>query len=225
MKTCFVNCRVILEDRVAECAVVTEHHKIIYVGTNPNIDDDVTVIDGKGSYLSPGFVDIHVHGGGGFGVMNADADAICQMCETHLKHGTTSILPTTLASPIPLLQKAIAAVKKASEKQIRKTILGIHLEGSFLSPSQKGAQSEDSILPITTENITDLLDTWDGIRMVGAAPEIPNIELLAKELKKRGITMTVAHSDASFLGSCKNDISYPGIGNRRKNKRENCCRL
>ncbi len=198
MKTCFINCRVILENCIATCAVVTEQDKIIYVGDHPPMNDDTHVIDGKGLYLSPGFVDIHVHGGGGFGVMDCTAEAVCRMCETHLRHGTTSILPTTLASSVALLQKAILSVKEASEKQKYQTILGVHLEGPFLSPSQKGAQSEDSILPVTEEHVKELLDTWDGIRMVGAAPEIPNIKILADELKRRKITMTVAHSDASF---------------------------
>ncbi len=198
MKTCFINARVIFQDRIEECAVMTDGGKIVYIGNEPNTDEDTKMIDCEGLYLSPGFVDLHVHGGGGFGVMDCDADAICKMCETHLSHGTTSILPTTLASPIPLLQKAILSVKEAKAKQTYQNILGVHLEGPFLAPSQKGAQSEDSILAITRENVISLLDTWDGIRMMGAAPEIPNIELLAEELKKRNITMTVAHSDASF---------------------------
>ena len=118
MKTCFIHSRVILGRTLSECAVVVEGEKILYVGEHPGDLSGMRVIDGKGLYLSPGFVDIHVHGGGGFGVMDCSPDGILRMCETHLAHGTTSILPTTLAAPLSLLQKAILAVKAASERQI-----------------------------------------------------------------------------------------------------------
>ena len=99
MKTCFIHSRVILGRTLSECAVVVEGEKILYVGEHPGDLSGMRVIDGKGLYLSPGFVDIHVHGGGGFGVMDCSPDGILRMCETHLAHGTTSILPTTLAAP------------------------------------------------------------------------------------------------------------------------------
>ena len=198
MKTCFIHSRVISGRTLSDCAVVVEGEKILYVGEHPGALSGMRVIDGKGLYLSPGFVDIHVHGGGGCGVMDGSPDGICKMCKAHLMHGTTSILPTTLAAPLPLLQKAILAVKAAAERQDFPTILGVHLEGPFLSPAQKGAQSEDSIYPIEKDTVCTLLDTWDGIRMMGAAPELAGIEYLAEELKSRGITASVAHSDAAF---------------------------
>lgn len=198
MKTCFIHSHVILEDGVSDCAVVTEGEKILYVGAYPGELSAMRVVDGGGLYLSPGFVDIHVHGGGGYGVMDGDPDGIRQMCEVHLAHGTTSILPTTLASPIPVLREAVLAVKAALERQKHRTILGVHLEGPFLSPAQRGAQSEDSILPITREAVEELLDTWGGIRMMGAAPELENSEFLADELRRRGIAASIAHSDASY---------------------------
>ncbi len=198
MKTCFIHSRVILGREISDCAVIVENGKIIYTGNHPGALHTMRVIDGKGLYLSPGFIDIHVHGGGGKGVMDCDPDSILQMCDAHLAHGTTSILPTTLASPVPRLQRAILAVKEASGRQRHRTILGVHLEGPFLSPTQKGAQSEDSILPVTKESVTALLDTWDGIRMMGAAPELEGISYLAEELRRRKITASVAHSDASF---------------------------
>ena len=198
MKTCFIRSRVILGRTLSECAVVVEGEKILYVGEHPGDLSGMRVIDGKGLYLSPGFVDIHVHGGGGFGVMDCSPDGILRMCETHLAHGTTSILPTTLAAPLSLLQKAILAVKTASERQDFHTILGVHLEGPFLSPAQKGAQSEDSLYPIGENTVRALLDTWDGIRMMGAAPELSGMEYLSEKLRSRGITATVAHSNATF---------------------------
>ncbi len=148
MKICFINTKTILPGEITGDAVIAENGKIIYIGKMPETTDGMRIIDGEGLYLSPGFVDIHVHGGGGHGVMEREPDGICAMCETHLRHGTTSILPTTLAAPIDVLQEAIFAVKEAQKKQAYKTILGIHLEGPFLSPFQKGAQSEESILPV-----------------------------------------------------------------------------
>lgn len=176
--------------------IVIQDRQIEAIEDHVEIPDGATVIDAQGLYAAPGFVDLHVHGGGGYGVMDCNSQEIIRMCQAHAQHGVTSILPTTLASPISHLQRAIEAVRQAKEEY--PGILGIHLEGPFLSPSQKGAQNEDSILPATQENVRALLDTWDGIRMMGAAPEAVGGLALADTLREAGIVPSIAHSDADY---------------------------
>ncbi len=198
MIKCFKNAKVLSPLYTDERLVVVQDGKIAGVHNRLDISPEMEVIDAKGLYLSPGFIDIHVHGGGGCGVMGCSPDEIVKMCQAHAQHGTTSILPTTLAAPIPHLKRAIAAVKAAQAMSVDSNILGIHLEGPFLSKNQKGAQSEDSILVPTEENVRDLLDSWDGIKMVGAAPEVCGCLALGRELRRRNITASIAHSDARY---------------------------
>ncbi|MEG0693678.1 MAG: amidohydrolase family protein, partial [Oscillospiraceae bacterium] len=94
--------------------------------------------------------------------------------------------------------KAVQAVKAAQTMSVDSNILGIHLEGPFLAKTQKGAQSEDSILVPNQDNVRELLDSWDGIKMVGAAPEVENCLALGEELRRRNITASIAHSDATY---------------------------
>ena len=179
------------------CAAV-EDGKILGTARSMDVPEGAEEIDARGLYLSPGLIDMHVHGGGGFGVMSCSADDIGKMCAAHARFGTTSIVPTTLAAPIPVLKKAVGAVRKAKESCTDCNILGVHLEGPFLSKSQRGAQNEENILTASRENYIDLLDSWDGIRVMGAAPETDGALALGRELRKRNILASVAHSDATY---------------------------
>jgi len=176
--------------------VLTNGDKVVGVDSNIDPLPGTKIIDGQGMYLAPGFIDIHVHGGGGFSVMSG-LDAVIGMANAHAAFGTTSLLPTTLAAPIPQLISTIQDVRAAKGKS-NANILGVHLEGPFLAQSQRGAQSEDSLLAPTKELVESLLDVWDGILMMGAAPEIDGGFELGQTLAKRGIVASVAHSDATY---------------------------
>ncbi|MBQ7637759.1 MAG: amidohydrolase family protein, partial [Clostridia bacterium] len=164
----FYNAKVILSDGIKDLCVLTENKKI--VKTAPRIDAPAAEkIDCEGLYLSPGFADIHVHGGGGYSAMSEDEEDVIKMCRAHALKGTTSIVPTTLAAPINRLQKAISTVSSAKEKCTSANILGVHLEGPFLSPKKSGAQSPESILIPDEEKISALLDFSKDVLMIGAA--------------------------------------------------------
>lgn len=195
--TVYKNVSVILPDKIRKTNVITDGGKIIDVCDFFN-EKNLEIIDGKGCYLSPGFVDIHVHGGGGYSAMSSNPQDIINMCKAHALYGTTSILPTTLASPIPKIMAAVDAIRKAKEQCTDSNILGVHLEGPFLSLEMKGAQSPDNILSPSTHSPYELLDYWNGIRMMGAAPEIDGGLKLGEEIAKRGIVASVAHSNADY---------------------------
>ena len=161
-------------------------------------EEPMEVIEADGRYVAPGFIDIHVHGGGGYEVMGATPDEIREICRAHCRYGTTSLLPTTLASPVADICAAIDSVRESQTGCDDVNILGIHLEGPFLAQGQRGAQAPEYLLEPTPENISALLDRWDGVRMMGAAPEIPGGMALGREITRRGIVASIAHSDATF---------------------------
>src|SRR5665647_1128134 len=109
--------------------------------------ENVLEIDAQGQYISPGFIDAHVHGGGGADIMDGTVDAVKTVAATHLKYGMTSFLPTTLTSSTENITRSIRAVEQAMNSSYTGSrILGIHLEGPYLSLKFKGAQNPEHIL-------------------------------------------------------------------------------
>ena len=193
----YINSKIITPETLIEGKTVVTENGIIKEITDNFYDNDCEVIDCKGLYLSPGFVDIHVHGGGGYSAMGSTEDII-NMCRAHALRGTTSILPTTLAAPIAQLKSVIKNIERAMKECDDSNILGVHLEGPFISMKMKGAQSPENILVPTKENVSELLDSSDIIRIIGAAPEIENGFIVGEEAAKRGIIASVAHSDGDY---------------------------
>ena len=152
--------------------------------TLPAEEPGVRSVDAKGAYAAPGFIDIHLHGGGGVEFMDATPERIRAGCVAHARHGTTTLLPTTLAASPELTLRMIRAVRQAQAATTECTIAGVHLEGPFLSPAQSGAQSPDA-LSLPTPGLWDrLLDEWPGgVRIMGAAPELPGAMALGEALR------------------------------------------
>lgn len=199
MKTYFMNARVLLPGGAADRTVVTEDGRISDIAQSPIPSEGDRVIDAKGLYLAPGFIDIHVHGGGGYSAMSGKSSDIIAMCNAHARYGTTSILPTTLAAPMDSILSAVYAIREAASLPCDASILGVHLEGPCLSPAQAGAQSPDDLKTPAEEDMTPLLDAWpEGVKMMGVAPELPGALELGEQLAARGIVASVAHSNATY---------------------------
>ncbi len=198
MVTAFQNVTVITPLARKNAMVMVKDGKIDAICSRCTLPKNAQVVDGRGMYLTPGFIDLHVHGGGGYTAMSLRAEDVVKMARAHAMTGTTSIVPTTLAAPLDVLQKAVYAVKEASERCTDSNILGIHLEGPFISKEQRGAQNECNCLIPAESDYLPLLDSWDKIRMMGAAPELPGALELGRALSRRGIVGSVAHSSATF---------------------------
>ena len=199
MKTVIAGAKVLLPEGIRQRQVIVENGCILDVAEHAPFEPDDRVIRGAGLYLCPGFVDIHVHGGGGFSAMSGKAEDVTAMADAHARHGTTSILPTTLAAPIPRLLKAVQGIRRAAELPCGAAILGVHLEGPCLSPAQTGAQSPDDLKIPAETDLTPLLDAWPGgVRMMGAAPELPGALALGGQLAEKGIVASIAHSNATY---------------------------
>lgn len=191
------NVKIIGEDHIFTGEVLIENGKITAVGEKTDCPGGESVLNGNGQYLSPGFIDLHVHGGGGFSAMGS-AEDICKMAQAHAKYGTTSILPTTLAAPVSQLKTALDHIRTAQKMSAKANILGAHLEGPFLSPKMCGAQSPENILVPAEQDYEALLSYWDGIKIIGAAPETDGGMALGSAARRRGIVASVAHSAGDY---------------------------
>ena len=192
------NANVIFTDKIRNATVICDNGKILDIVERYDVTDSDTIIDAHLEYLSPGFIDLHVHGGGNKSAMSTNHQDIIDMAEAHLKHGTTSIVPTTLASPISQLKDVTLTIKKASEESKKANILGLHYEGPYISLKYKGAQSPENILDPVKNPPDELFELWDKILIMGAAPEENGCLELGDKLKKRNIVASVAHSAASY---------------------------
>jgi N-acetylglucosamine-6-phosphate deacetylase len=156
-------------------------------------------IDVSGLYVAPGFIDIHVHGGGGHDVMEGSLEALAVIAQAHAEGGTTSWLATTLTAPIDEIEKALQAIEKAMEAPpIGAKLLGAHLEGPYFHPEQAGAQNPMYLKLPNPGEYNDLLNKFSCIKRVSAAPELPGALELGQELRRRGILAAIGHSNATY---------------------------
>lgn len=187
----FKNAEVIFKDTILKRDVRTQNGKIAEIGENLS-DVGENTVNCEGLYLSPGLIDLHVHGGGGFSAMGGK-DEVLKMADAHLKNGVTGILPTFLADTPEALTKAADGVRQA--KKENSSILGVHFEGPFLSKEMSGAQNKEKIInPVDTDYKRLIDDNGDILRMMGAAPETEGGMELGDYLKSKGIVASVAHS-------------------------------
>ncbi|WP_375090886.1 N-acetylglucosamine-6-phosphate deacetylase [Peribacillus sp. RS7] len=165
-------------------------------------DDDAKVITLSPDYqVIPGAIDIHIHGASNSDAMDATHEALSTMAETLPKEGTTSFLATTMTQSTQAIESALLNAGKYIENQTQEhaEIVGIHLEGPFISPVRKGAQPEEHIVD---PDVT-LFKRWqemaeNQIKLVTLAPEQPNGLDLAAHLRETGVVASIGHSDATY---------------------------
>ena len=165
-----------------------------------NIDvNDAIEIDAKGKYISPGFIDIHVHGGGGYDFMDATETAFLSIAETHARFGTTAMLPTTLTSTKELLTQTLNAFESAKTKNVNGAqLLGMHLEGPYISINQIGAQDPRFIRNPNPDEYKEILSNYSCIKRWSAAPELKGAIEFGRYLKSKNILPAIAHTDAIY---------------------------
>ena len=156
-------------------------------------------IDAKGNYISPGFIDIHVHGGGGADFMDGTAEAFLTIAELHARFGTTAMLPTTLTSEKEGLLQTLDAYEEANAKNDKGAqFLGMHLEGPYFALNQRGAQDPKYIRDPDPVEYREMLDHSSSIRRWSAAPELKGAIEFGRYVTSRGILAAVAHTDAIY---------------------------
>jgi len=151
----------------------------------------------EGPLILPGFIDLHVHGGGGRDTMEG-GDAVVEIARLHARHGTTSMLATTMTAPMADISKAMAAMSQACRTHRRggAHVLGVHLEGPYINPGALGAQP-DFARPASVDEVK-ALHALAPIRLITLAPELPgNLELIAP-LRAAGFHVQIGHTAGTY---------------------------
>ena len=198
----FKNATIITPMRVIGNGVlIVENGKISSIGpgTEVKIPQEIKVIDVAGNYLAPGFIDIHLHGGGGADVMDGTEEAIQKISKVHARGGSTSIVPTTLTAPLDRILKAARNIGMAKRKTLEGAqVLGAHIEGPYLSMEQVGAQNPKYLRVPQPEEYEKLLRFSEDICQMTVAPELDGAINLAKALVKEKIIASIGHSNATY---------------------------
>ena len=195
------NARAVLPDRVTEpLNILIENGIIQEIG--PDCHTEGEILDAMGGYVFPGFIDVHVHGGGGADFMDGTPEAFETAVKAHLAKGTTTLVPTAMTATGEELEGFIRAYREFRAGSTYGSLApGIHLEGPYFSKANgksKGAQSGDLIRDVDEGEIRRLLALADGsILRWDAAPEVPGSETFARILGENGVLCAVAHSHAT----------------------------
>lgn len=194
------NGKVITPFRIMEnAAVLVSEGKIIGIEEGNPVFAEALEIDAKGQYISPGFIDIHIHGGGGSDFMDGTPEAFLNIAETHAKYGTSSMFPTTLtAEPGDLLATLDSFEIAKSRNTKGANLLGMHLEGPYFAMNQKGAQDPRFIRNPDQSEYENLIKNYRTISRWSAAPELPGAMEFGKFLVENKVLPAIAHTDAIY---------------------------
>jgi len=197
MKKCIINGKIILHDEIVNKNVFIEDDNITEISNRQPEDEDI--IDAKGAYVSPGFIDVHTHGRGGSDTMYATFDDLNTISKATLKTGVTSFLPTTMTMPVDDIAKAIENIAVNKDKVEGAQVLGTHLEGPFFNKKYKGAQPEECmILPTVDNYLSFVQDHQDIIRKISIAPELEHSLELISYLKDKNTVVSLGHTNATY---------------------------
>lgn len=193
------NANVVLPDEVKLTNVLIIDSKIACIGGAQKADREIDI---NGDYLLAGFVDIHVHGGGGADFMDATTEAFETAVKSHLKHGTTTLIPTAMTATENDLTDFLNAFKTFKKNSKYSYITpGVHLEGPYFSGANaksSGAQPSGLLKMPDEAEMDRLLKVADGdILRWDAAPELQGSDMFAKKCKENGILCSIAHSAAT----------------------------
>lgn len=195
----FKHANIILENQVLYGNLLTDGSKIAAICTS--VEDSLhgdQVVDVKGKYLSPGFIDIHTHGGGGYDFMDGDLDSIYGACRMHMLHGTTTIVPTTITSTRESLLQFVRLFNQVDpHKPGMPNIPGLHLEGPYFAYSQRGAQDSKYLRNPEKEEYEEVFRLTDRILRWSFAVELDGASDFLEALGDHGIISSLAHSDAT----------------------------
>lgn len=211
MKTVIKSDKIILKDKLISGYIALDGDVISYVGEE-KVEGDV-FYDYTGKFVSPGFIETHTHGAGGFPFINCTEEDVINACNYELEFGVTSICPTVTSGPIPVMEDAVDKISKAKKNaKTKPNIIGAHLEGPYFSLNQSGAQSPSVITVPIKEDYERLIEKYGkDIARWSYAPERDENAEFCKYLVKNGIVASAGHTDA--------------LGEDMELARENGCKL
>jgi N-acetylglucosamine-6-phosphate deacetylase len=212
MKTVFLARRLFTPvEEIQDAVVMVEDGKISAVGSRSQapLPSQAKVVDFGDSVLTPGFFDIHMHGGAGVDVMRASAPEFSRLGKFLIQHAVTGYFPTTVAAPLDATCKALERLADAIEaadsadaangNSVEAQPLGIHLEGPFLSHKRRGVHPPEYLVEPTLKIFEQLWQAARGhVRMMTIAPEIPGAMEVIAAAARRGVCVSIGHSDADL---------------------------
>jgi len=183
------------------CGYITAKDGVIQAISKNRPKECGRLIDATGLYVSAGFIDIHTHGGGGSDFMDGTADCIANGVLAHLKHGTTTIIPTTLASIPDEVFAFLDNFHKVQHELVDGPYMhGVHLEGPYFNPAMAGAQDPKYIKPPCPEEYKKIIDYAKGVIVRWSlAPELDGSIEMGDYLFSHGIIPSIAHSNAEYI--------------------------
>ena len=192
------NCNIIYINKIENGSILIEDGKIKEI--NPITCSDENIFDAHGLYVSPGFIDVHIHGAGGFDTMDGTDEAINTIAKTIVKHGTTAFVPTTMTVSVGAIRKSLSVIKKLKEEGSEGAhVLGAHLEGPFVSPKALGAQNPKYLLSPSISAYKDIVkDYEDAIISITLAPEVDGAKELIKYVSGIGVICSLSHTNATY---------------------------
>ena len=196
MATALTNGRVVLRDEVrSDLCVVIDSGRIAAISPDP--PQDLERVDLGGQLLLPGFIDVQVNGGGGR-LFNDDpsVETIAAMAAAHRRFGTTGLLPTLISDDFSIIARAIAAVDEAIDRGVP-GVIGIHIEGPFLSNKRRGIHLASMLQPFNDRFLEVLCSARNGRTLVTVAPECISPTQI-KRLVDGGVIVAAGHSDADY---------------------------
>lgn len=186
------------ERKLPHHTVVVEGEKILAIepeGVWPSPWDEV--IDAQGLLVTPGMIDLHIHGVDGVDTLDATEEALQKMASFLSRHGVTAFLPTTVAASPISISKSIQAVKNSRWMKDGAECLGIHLEGPYLNPNYAGAQSQQHMRPVDPKEYREWLRSG-VVRLITLAPELEGALEFISEGCEQGVCFAVGHSGADY---------------------------
>jgi N-acetylglucosamine-6-phosphate deacetylase len=199
-------------DEIEDALVLVEQGRILEISlrSNRQLPAKISVTDFGDGVIAPGYVDLHIHGSAGYDVMDDTAEALPAIERLLARHGVTSYFPTTVTAPLDTTLRALERLTNAIEKRekgnqdgdVRAVPLGIHLEGPFICHARRGVHPPERLLPPSLNSFEKFWQAAKGrIRMMTIAPELEGaIEVIA-EAARRGVCVSLGHSDADFAAA------------------------
>jgi N-acetylglucosamine-6-phosphate deacetylase len=198
-------------EEILDAVILVDGTRIAAVGRKGAIDVPRGAAEftaGAGTVI-PGFVDVHIHGAGGHDVMEGTDAAFDAVTATVARHGTTSIVATTVTASPADTCRSVAAIARAAKRgadaplatrgAARAEILGVHFEGPFISAARRGVHPEEWIAAPSVALLDQFIDAADeAARILTLAPELPDALDLVREARRRGVVAAMGHTDASY---------------------------
>lgn len=186
---------------IARGMVVIEGDRIggIYAPQDRPTPPMKQTIDYGENYITPGLIDLHLHGALGRDVIDGDVEGLRAIAGHQARCGVTGFVPTTLSASLSSVLAAVRSVKAAARLALPSEILGLYLEGPFLNPKKRGAQNPEFIKHINSEDLTALADaSRDFKTIITVAPEVGDNLSRIPELRAKGLTVSIGHTEAAY---------------------------